>query len=489
VSDKGLMAQWGFGDRPTDGIRSAAGLRAHVAGVEAMVPLYDGSSVPYVNFDNAATTPAFVPVIECVRQYQDYYSSIHRGTGFKSLLSTRVYDVCRRVVADFIGAYSKDQCLVFTQNATHSLNKLASRLNLQPEDVVVTTQMEHHSNLLPWRYSGCRVEVARVRREDGTLDVADIESRLRRHPGRVRLVTCSGASNVTGELPPFRRIARLAHEHGSLFALDATQLIPHRPFQLGDIDDPECVDFIVFSAHKMHAPFGCGVLAGRCDVFGDSHPDVVGGGAVHAVTEDDVFWQDLPEKEEAGTPNLIGALALARSVQVLHQVGMDEVAEHERMLTRRLLSGLLSTEGIRVFGRQDPELRVDRLGVCSIEAEGLGHAMLAAVLGYEWGIGVRNGCFCAQPYVRELLGVSAADEEKAVSQLVRGDHSNVPGLLRASLGIYNTPEEIDRFIEALRAIITHGPRARYTLHPEHHDYVPAGCDIDYDAYLPLPGTH
>jgi len=338
VNDNELMAQWGLVDEPSDGGRSAAGLRAHVAGVDATVPLYDGSSVPYVNFDNAATTPAFLPVLECVEQYQQYYSSIHRGTGFKSLLSTRVYDVCRRVVADFIGAESKDQCLVFTQNATHSLNKLASRLSLTPDDVVITTHMEHHSNLLPWRYSGCRVEVARVCREDGTLDISDIEARLRKNAGKVRLVTCSGASNVTGDLPPFRQVARLAHEHGALFALDATQLIPHRPFALGDPDDPECVDFIVFSGHKMHAPFGCGVLAGRCDVFGEGHPDFVGGGAVHAVTDENVFWQGLPEKEEAGTPNLIGALALARSVQVLQQVGMDEVAEHERVLTRRLLS-------------------------------------------------------------------------------------------------------------------------------------------------------
>ena len=487
MTDREFMRQCGLSAPSTDG-PTAAGLRAHVAGVEATVPLYDGSSAPYVNFDNAATTPAFLPVIECVRQYQDYYSSIHRGTGFKSLLSTRLYDVCRRVVADFIGAYSEHQCLVFTQNATHSLNKLASRLDLQPDDVVVTTQMEHHSNLLPWRYSGCRVEVARVRPEDGTLDVADLEGKLRKHPGRVRLVTCSGASNVTGELPPFRRVARLAHEHGAMFALDATQLVPHRSFALGDFDDPECVDFMVFSAHKMHAPFGCGVLAGRCDVFGDSHPDVVGGGAVHAVTEDGVFWQELPAKEEAGTPNLIGALALARSVQVLQQVGMDEVAEHERMLTRRLLDGLRSLEGIRLFGRRDAELGTDRLGVCALEAEGFSHAMLAAVLGYEWGIGVRNGCFCAQPYVRELLGVSVVEEQKAVSQLVQGDHSNVPGLVRASLGVYNTPEEIDRFIEAVRAILADGPRTRYTLDPRHHDYVPTGCEIDYDAYLPLAGS-
>jgi len=482
------MTQCGLDGRSTERLRSAAGLRAQVAGVKANVPLYDGSSVAYVDFDNAATTPAFLPVVDCVQRYQEYYSSIHRGTGFKSLLSTRLYEVCRHIVADFIGAHSENQCLVFTQNATHGLNKLANRLALQPDDVVVTTQMEHHSNLLPWRYSGCRVAVARIRREDGTLDLADLEGKLRKHAGRVRLVTCTGASNVTGELPPFRRVARLAHEHGAWFALDATQLVPHRPFAMGDPDDPECVDFMVFSAHKMYAPFGCGVLAGRCDVFEEGRPDVVGGGAVHAVTGEDVFWQGLPAKEEAGTPNLIGALALARAVQVLQQVGMDEVAEHERELTRHLLTGLLSVDGVRLFGRQDPDLHVDRLGICALEARGFSHAMLAAVLGYEWGIGVRNGCFCAQPYVRELLGVSTVEEQKAVSQLVQGDHSNVPGLVRVSLGVYNTPEEIDRLIEALRAILADGPRARYVLHPEHHDYVPADGQIDYDAYLPLAGS-
>ncbi|NLW50759.1 MAG: aminotransferase class V-fold PLP-dependent enzyme [Candidatus Brocadiaceae bacterium] len=483
-----LIARCGLGDASPAAVCSAAGLRALVAGVDAVVPLYDGSSVPYVNLDNAATTPAFAPVVDCVEQYQQYYSSIHRGTGFKSLLSTRVYDVCRHIVADFIGARASEQCLVFTQNATHSLNKLASRLRLQPDDVVVTTHMEHHSNLLPWRCSGCRIEVARINRSDGTLDMADLEARVRKHAGRVRLVTCSGASNVTGNLPPFRQAARIAHAHGALFALDATQLVPHRAFELGDPYDPECVDFVVFSGHKMHAPFGCGVLAGRCDVFGDTHPDVVGGGAVHAVTDENVFWLGLPEREEAGTPNLLGVLALARAVQVFRQVGMDEVAEHERTLTRRLLAGLLSVDGLRVFGRTDPDLAVDRLGVFALEAEGYSHGLLAAVLGYEWGIGVRNGCFCAQPYVRELLNVSPGEEQAAVLRLVQGDHSSVPGLVRASLGVYNTEEEIDRFVEALRAILRDGPRTEYVLHPQHHDYVPSGCDINYDAYLPLSGS-
>jgi selenocysteine lyase/cysteine desulfurase len=345
--------------------------------------------------------------------------------------------------------------------------------------------MEHHSNILPWRQQPCRVEVAGIDRSDGALNLRDLEARLSRHRGRVRVVSLIGASNVTGEMPPIRRVARLAHEHGAWFVVDATQLVPHRKVSMGSPDDPERIDFLAFSAHKMYAPFGGGALVGPKSVFEEGPPDSVGGGTVLAVSDDSVVWHHLPEKEEAGTPNVVGALALARAARAFEEIGMDNLAEHERNLTRYCLETLLGIEGIKLFGRRDPQLKVDRLGVFAIEAAGIPHGLLAAVLGYEWGIGVRNGCFCAQPYVRELLGVEPDEMKRAIEKLSAGDHTTIPGLVRISLGLYNTRDEIDYLAEALRSIVSDGPKAHYVLHPEYRDYVPEGWEADLDHYVPF----
>jgi selenocysteine lyase/cysteine desulfurase len=458
-------------------------LRENVAGLDVFVPIYGGLSVPYANLDNAATTPPFVPVLRAIEQFGHYYSSVHRGTGFKSLLATHVYEECRRVVAGFIGADPSHHTVIFTHNATHALNKLARRLPLAPDDVVLITGMEHHSNILPWRQRGCVVATAAVYPRDGSLDLADLEAKLTHYGGRVKVVSVSGASNVTGSMPPLRRIARLAHRHGAWFVADGAQLVPHRPVQMGDPEDPERIDFLAFSAHKMYAPFGCGILAGPRAAFEDGAPDMVGGGTVYAVTSDAVVWQHPPDREEAGTPNLMGALALARAVRVYESVGMDDMAAHERELTRYCLRRLLAVKGLRLFGATEPEVHQDRLAVLAMEAEGISHGLLAAVLGHEWGIGVRNGCFCAQPYVRALLGLSDSETKTAVEKLAAGDHIAAPGLVRVSLCAYNTREEIDRLAEALRSVIARGPQARYVPAPDRLAYVPEGWSADYDRHV------
>ena len=459
--------------------------RDSVVGVARKVPLYDGRQIPYVNLDNAATTPPFVPVLDCSRMFLEWYASVHRGSGFKSQLSTHAYERCREVVADFIGADLGYHTLIFTQNATHALNKLAMHVHPPADHVVLTTVMEHHSNMLPWRKLGCKVDYAGISRADGSLDLADLEAKVRAHAGRLALVTVTGASNVTGILPPIRRIARLAHEHGAQIAVDATQLIPHRGFKMGAPDDPERIDFIAFSGHKMYAPFGAGVLVGPKAAFEERTPDYVGGGTVHAVTMDEVMWAPLPDKEEAGTPNVLGCLALGCVAKVLESIGMDNLAEHERSLTRRALEKLAGIEGLRLYGLTDPRLAQDRLGVITFNADGFSHGKLAAVLGHEWGIGVRDGCFCAQPYVRELLGISDTEMQDIVKRLAAGDHATVPGMVRISFGVYNTADEVDYAVEALRAVLAYGPRAHYVLDQQHMDFVPDPPTFRPDEYSPI----
>ncbi len=462
-----------------------ANVREFFPGLARRVPLYDGQAAQYINLDNAATTPPFTPVTECLGRFFDWYSSVHRGTGFKSLLSTHVYEKCREVVAEFIGADLSYHSLIFVQNATHGLNKLAMRMCLPRGRTVLTTVMEHHSNLLPWRKLPCKVVHVGIDPSDGSLDMRDLERKLRRHRRRLCLVTVTGASNVTGNMPPIRRIAQLAHQHGAMFAVDATQLVPHRPFRLGAPDDPQRIDFAAFSGHKMYAPFGCGVLVGPRRLFEEGPPDMVGGGTINAVTLSDTSWAAPPEREEAGTPNVLGAMALATAVRVLDSIGMPELAEHERELTRRALRGLTSIRGLTLYGQRDVDLSQDRIGVVPMKADGLSHSQLASALGYEWGIGVRNGCFCAQPYVRELLGVSEREMREIMAKLEAGDHATVPGMVRMSLGVYNTAEEVDIFLEAVERVVRDGPQADYVIDETHMDYVPAACSFDMNEYSPI----
>lgn len=461
-----------------------ANVRQSVAGLDHAVPLLDGRQRTYVNLDNAATTPPFTTVLGCLARLSQWYASVHRGSGFKSLLSTHLYEQCRQVVADFVGADLDCHTVIFVHNATHGLNKLARRFCPDRDGVVLSTVMEHHSNMLPWRRLGCEVDYAAVR-PDGALDMDDLRRKVRHHAGRLRLVTVSGGSNVTGAMPPIRRIARLAHQAGAMFAVDATQLVPHRPFRMGAPDDPERVDFAVFSAHKMYAPFGSGVLIGPRSVFDQGDPDMVGGGTIQAVTMERVHWAEPPEKDEAGTPNVSGVLALGAAVQTLEHIGMEEVAAHERALARRLVERLCGLERLTLYGPPSGDETQDRLAVVPFNVEGLSHAMLAAALGYEWGIGVRNGCFCAQPYVRELLGVSRAEMDGIVDRLAAGDHATVPGMVRASVGVYNTADEVDYLAEALRCVIADGPKGRYVVDGRYMDYVPDRPAFSLDGYALL----
>jgi selenocysteine lyase/cysteine desulfurase len=254
---------------------------------------------------------------------------------------------------------------------------------------------------------------------------------------------------------------------------------------MGEPDDPERIDFAAFSAHKMYAPFGCGVLVGPQHVFAEGPPEVVGGGTINAVTMDDVIWAAPPERDEAGTPNVPGALALAAAIKTLESIGMEELAEHERELTRHALEKLSALEGVTLYGSRDPGLSEDRLGVVTFNAAGLDHAKLAAILGYEWGVGVRNGCFCAQPYVRELLGISEDQMRAIVAKLAAGDHATVPGMVRMSLGVYNSLEDVDYFVEALKGVLRDGPRGHYVQDPQHLDYVPEPPVFQLEQYAPL----
>jgi selenocysteine lyase/cysteine desulfurase len=447
-------------------------LRAQIAGIATQVPVLDGSLRTYINLDNGASTPAFQGVVDKLNEFMPYYSSIHRGAGFKSLVSTHAYEKSRQIVADFVGADREADVVIFGKNTTEAVNTLAAVTPWQPDDVVLCTLLEHHSNDLPWRQFA-RVVYVGVD-EVGQLDLNDYEHRLRQHAGHVRLVAVTGAANVTGFTPPVYEMAELAHRYGTRILVDCAQLAPHRAIHKGQAGTPRYLDFITLSAHKMYAPYGTGALIGPKEYFNATPPQMRGGGTIEIVSHAEIHWADAPHRNEAGSPNVPGAVAMAASIRILSAVGMDALAEHEKDLTRHILRRFQEIDGLHVIGATDPERLEDRLGVIAFNLEGFHHSQIAAILAYEGGIGVRNGCFCAHPYILHLMQVNDQVYNAFRERVLVGDRSELPGLVRASFGCYNTKEEIDALVEWLQRIRRGGYRGQYTLNPHSGSYVPRG---------------
>lgn len=415
-----------------------------VSGTNSQVTLGNGSIVDFINFDNAATTPALKSVLREIVEFSPHYSSIHRGTGYKSILSSTVYDEGREVVLDFIKGDKNYHTVIFLKNTTECINKLSYRLKDTLKDkMVLSTYMEHHSNLLPWkyRYDTDYVEIDSL----GRLCMIDLEYKLKLYKGKVGLVAVTGASNVTGYINPIYDIAKICHKYGAKILVDGAQLIPHSSFDMRPVDSPKHIDYVVFSGHKMYAPFGTGVLVGPKDDFMEGFSEQIGGGVVKYVTMEDVIWEDPPVKEEAGTPNLMGVIALSTSIKTLQSLGMKQIEEYERNLTRYALGLLTEIPGLILYDDMDVE---NKVSIISFNMEGLEHEELANILSREGGIAVRTGCFCAHPYVQKLLRISEKEMRK-----YRDDESlTKPGLVRVSFGIYNDHNEIYLLAHLLKQI-------------------------------------
>ena len=458
-------------------------VREHLIGLDRKVPLLDGSEVTYVNFDNAASTPTFDFIYDKVGDYLEFYSNVHRGTGFKSILSSWVYEQGREKVAEFINADLDQNVIIFTKNSTEALNKLARRYPFKTGDVVLTTLMEHHSNELPWRNRAYYDHIGL--NPDGSLNLDDLRQKLDYYHGKVKLVAVTGASNVTGYINPIHEIAKMVHQAGAELLMDSAQIAPHRPINMRGNGDDDHIDYLVLSAHKMYAPFGVGVLVGNQKIFETGDPTDVGGGMVDIVTLEDAYWTDLPEKEEAGTPDIVGVVALAQSIAMINKIGWENIIAHETELTEYMLEKLNRIEGVIVYGDRDPKNSANRLGVVPFNLEGLPHALLAAILNFEGGIGVRNGCFCAHTYVKYLLDVPDNEAKKLEDDIKNRDRSNLPGTVRASFGIYNSKEEIDRLEEVLKKIDATGYAGKYELNKVKGEFFPKNLDINLESYFSL----
>ena len=383
--------------------------------------VHDG--YPLVYLDNAATSQKPVQVIaEITRYYRDSNANIHRGVHTLSQEASALYDDVREDVRALINAPSERE-VIFTHNTTESINLVAhawGRAHLREGDEVVLTEIEHHSNIVPWQL--LRDERGIVLKfismlPDGTLDLDEARRLI---TDRTRLLGVTQMSNALGTIVPVQALAALAHEHGAIVLVDGAQSVPHMPVDVQKLG----ADLLAFSAHKMLGPTGVGVLWGRMELLETMQPFLGGGEMILTVTLEQSTWNDIPAKFEAGTPNIAGVVGFGAAIKYLRKLDLRRVREHEIELVDYALRRIGDVPGVTIFGPPDPN---DRGGVISFELEGVHAHDVGQVLDSR-GVAVRTGHHCAQPVMAKL---------------------EVTATARASFYLYNTPAEVDVLVAAV----------------------------------------
>ena len=440
--------------------RMLAKLRAGALGLGLTHKLADGKSGRRIYLDSTASTLQLGIVRDVVQKYLPHYANTHTSAHFSAKLSTREYAWAHSMALDFVGADARDYCCFFVgSGATGGINRVARTLaRKRPErDVVITTVMEHHSNDLPHRKNFAKVVHAPLVAAEsgfGAADVARIESALAEHSGRVNYVAVTGVSNVTGIINPVHDIAEAAHRHGAAILVDAAQMAAHVPVQMSGHKNPaRDLDILCMSGHKIYAPSSPGAVVARRELFAGVEPDEVGGGMVDDVHLDRYMVTDkLPDREEAGTPNIVGAIALATALYALKKIGMEYIAAEENELIKAAVAELAKIKDVVIYGAADAECM--RAGAVSFNIRGMHHSLTAAVLNDYFNIAVRNACFCAHPYVREMISEDLGEqmdeglsneELEALAEMQRG-------MVRASFGIYNERRDAAALADAVRHI-------------------------------------
>ena len=414
-------------------------LRKLFVGLDKKVNVEGKGRIIPINFDNAATTPPFKRVMKKILETSEYYGSIERGDGQKSLYCSDLYEESRNYLLKYFNAPEDIYTAIFVANTTDGLNMLSNILINSKDDIVITTRMEHHSNDLPWR-GKCNLKYVEVR-EDGRININDIEELVDKYRERIKYITITGASNVTGYINDIKRIAKLIHKYGGKIIVDGAQLVPHKRVSMCQEDSSENIDFLVFSGHKIYAPFGSGAIIGLKESFNMNPPDSKGGGTVDLVLDDREIWLNTPEKNEAGTPNLFGAVAIMEAMKEVERIGFDTIEKNEKELLKYIIDGLKDLSRVRLYA--DNENINDRLGILVFTIDGMSYEEIGEKLSEVRGIGVRQGGFCSHPYTRRVLGIADNELQNYVSK------NGVPGLVRVSLGIYNTKKEANIFLETI----------------------------------------
>lgn len=414
-------------------------------GLDEKVCDSNGHCIDGINFDNAATTPPIKSSIDYIEKLSNTYASIGRGTGQKAEITTNLYQESRRFIKDFFNIKNKDKYVViYVNNTTEGINKLARTLKKEENDIVITSRMEHHSNDLPWRKRG-NVDYVEVD-EQGRLKIEELEEKLKKNYGRVKYVSLTGASNVTGYINDIHSIAKLVHRYDAKLIVDGAQLVPHRKINISGKTEDEDIDFLVFSSHKIYSPFGIGVIIGLKQEFENVDPDYAGGGTVDLVLDNKITYLSPPEKDEAGTPNFLGVMALINSLRVINTIGYEYIEKHEQILLKHTLDGLSNIPKVINYG--DTVNIDDRLGIATFNIDNMYHHDVANILAKKRGISVRHGWFCAHPYCRRLMHASEAEAK----EFLENPSKKMLGMIRLSFALYNTEDEVDLFLNVVEDI-------------------------------------
>lgn len=376
---------------------------------------------PLIYFDNAATSQKPIKVIKAINEfYENYNANVHRGISTLSQIASEKYEEARIKIARFINAKSKE--IIFVRNATEGLNIIAqtyARQKLKENDVIILTEMEHHSNIVPWqivaREKNLKLVFIPITRE-GALDLKNLDSLLK----KAKLISLTQVSNVLGVINPIKEIIKKAHENNVIVVIDAAASAPHLKIDVKDLD----VDFLAFSSHKMLGPTGVGVLYAKKELFDSLEPLFSGGGAIKEVTLEKTTYADVPERFEAGTPNIADVIAFGSAVDYINGIGIEIIKEYEKELTKYALEKLRGIKGIKMYG---PLNEKQKIGIISFNLADIHPHDLNSILDEE-GIIVRSGHHCCQPLMHKL---------------------GIQGTVRISFSIYNTKEEIDFLIKAL----------------------------------------
>jgi selenocysteine lyase/cysteine desulfurase len=476
-----------------------ASLQASFIGRDTEYPIVDGTRGPRIYLDSAASTLMMAPAYDVGHEFLVHYASTHSDLHYAARGASHAFDWAHECVLEFVDADPDQYCTFFAgSGATAGFNRMAASLSrARPErEIVLVSEMEHHSNDLPHRHHSshvvhvpCLGEFERY----GGLDMDRLREIFDEHGEKINYIAVTGASNVSGAITPLAEVAKLAHAVGAYLLVDASQMIAHAPVSMNDAD----IDVLVFSGHKIYAPGSPGAVIAKKSVLNEIKPAELGGGMV-----DDVYIAEymptatLPDREEAGTPNIVGAITLGAVLDLLTKVGMDKVREKEISLIDFAWNGLKEIEGVSVYG-PNPE-DVPRTGTIAFNIKGLDHGLTAAALNDYYNIQVRNGCFCAHPYVRELLKKEMWDMDiDPDAPNAEADVERKRGMARASLGLYTTHADLEALLVAVRDLVSRRDEILSLYEPigsngyRHTKFEPAALDIfdperSLQSYLAQP---
>ena len=432
-------------------------------GLDTKYKLANGTISPRIYLDSTASTLMMGAAFRASKKFLNHYSNTHSLLHFSARISTKTYEWIHNKILDFVKADKNEYTSFFMgSGVTAGMNRVAKTLKrLRPErDIVLVSMMEHHSNDLPHRKHGGKVihvPLEKNHQMAGKINTQILEKYLEKFSDRINYVSITGLSNVTGIINSINKIAKIVHKYNVYLIVDAAQMAAHVPIKMSGFNDKSKeIDVLLFSGHKTYAPGSPGVIIARKSFLSAIEPEDVGGGMVDKVYPDNYFvTKKFPDREEAGTPNILGAITLGASVHILDTIGMENILEEDENLIQYTMDELTKYKEIHIYGDTDIK-NCPRAGTISFNINGMDHGLVAAILNDYFNIAVRNECFCAHPYVQEML---SATHKKELDDCEFKDNNLSwkmepwMGMVRISFGIYNNKRDVDILISSIDQII------------------------------------